>query len=102
MAFGKTTTVQLSSAGVDVDGQHFPIADIAKLDEGGPDGSLRLFDAYGHTLWSVHTLSLFSADLFVVLMRTMIEAHQYASHKKYGLTQKKPPPETTSRAADAE
>ena len=87
-AFGKTTTVQLSGAGVDVDGQHFPIADIAKLDEGGPDGSLRLFDAYGHMLWSVHTLSLFSADLFVVLMRTMIEAQQY------GLTQKKPPPET--------
>jgi hypothetical protein len=95
MAFGTTTTVQLSNAGVDVDGQHLPIADIAKLDEGGPDGSLRLFDAYGRTLWSVHTLSLFSADLFVVLMRTMIEAHQY------GLTQKTAP-RNSSRAADAE
>jgi hypothetical protein len=28
-------------------------------------------------LWSVHYLSLFSADLFIVLMRTMIEAHHY-------------------------
>jgi hypothetical protein len=78
--------VSLRSVGVDIDGQHFSIADIAKLDEGGPDGSMRLLDAYGHTLWSVHTLSLFSADLFVVLMRTMIEAHQY------GITQKRPGP----------
>jgi hypothetical protein len=85
-AIGKTTALQLSSAGIDVDGQCIAIADIAKLDEGGPDGSLRLLDAYGHTLWSVHILSLFSADLFIVLMRTMIEAHQY------GLTQKKPSP----------
>jgi len=93
-AFGKTTAVRLSSTGVDVEGQRIPMADIAKLDEGGPDGSLRLFDAYGRTLWSVHTLSLFSADLFVVLMRTMIEAHQY------GLGQKTAP-RNSPRAADA-
>lgn len=83
LAFGIVLTVRI------------PIADIAKLDEGGANGSLRLFDAYGHTLWSVHTLSLFSADLFIVLMRTMIEAHQY------GITQKNRPPEIHTRAADA-
>lgn len=85
-AFGKTTELQLSREGLDVEGQRFAIEEIAKLDEGGPDGSLRLFDAHGYMLWSVHTLSLFSADLFVVLMRTMIEARQY------GLPQKKPSP----------
>ncbi|HVI55548.1 MAG TPA: hypothetical protein VM621_10920 [Luteibacter sp.] len=96
IAFGRTTALRLSRTGVDVDGQCIAIADIAKLDEGGPDGSLRLFDAYGHMLWSVHTLSLFSADLFVVLMRTMIEAQQY------GLTHKNRPPEVLTRAADAD
>ena len=93
-AFGKTTELQLSREGLDVDGQRIAIEEIAKLDEGGPDGSLRLFDAHGYMLWSVHTLSLFSADLFVVLMRTMIEAHQY------GLPQKNRPPEIHTRAAD--
>jgi len=83
-AIGTPTELQLSRAGLDIDGQHIAVEDIAKLDEGGPDGSLRLFDAYGHMLWSVHTLSLFSADLFVVLMRTIIEAHQY------GITQRGP------------
>jgi hypothetical protein len=83
-AIGATTVLQLSREGLDVDGQHIAIEDIAKLDEGGPDGSLRLLDAYGHMLWSVHTLSLFSADLFVVLMRTIIEAYQY------GITQPAP------------
>jgi hypothetical protein len=86
VAFDTTATIQLSSSGVDVQGTRIPMGDIAKLDEGGPDGSLRLFDAYGHMLWSVHTLSLFSADLFVVLMRTMIEAYQY------GVTQKRSGP----------
>lgn len=83
-AIGTTTVLQLSREGLDIDGQHIAIEDIAKLDEGGPDGSLRLFDAYGHMLWSVHTLSLFSADLFIVLMRTIIETHQY------GITQRGP------------
>jgi hypothetical protein len=94
MLSAEARPLQLSSAGLDVGGQRIPIADIAKLDEGGPNGSLRLFDAYGHTLWSVHTLSLFSADLFIVLMRTMIEAHQY------GITQKNRPPEIHTQAAD--
>jgi hypothetical protein len=82
----EASALHLSSAGLDIDGRRIPIAEIAKLDEGGPNGSLRLFDAHGHILWTVHTLSLFSADLFIVLMRTMIEAHQY------GLTQKNRPP----------
>lgn len=85
-AFGDTAVVRLSAVGIDVGKRRIPIADIAKLDEGGPDGSLRLFDAQGNALWSVHTLSLFSADLFVVLMRTLIEAQQY------GITQKGPGP----------
>lgn len=76
----------LSSAGVEVDGRLIPIADIARLDEGGPNGSLRLLDTHGQTLWSVRYLSLFSADLFIVLMRTMIEANQY------GVAQKRPTP----------
>jgi hypothetical protein len=86
MLSADASALQLSSAGLDIDGKRIPIAEIAKLDEGGPNGSLRLLDAHGHALWTVHTLSLFSADLFIVLMRTMIEAHQY------GLTQKKPSP----------
>jgi hypothetical protein len=90
----EASPIQLSSAGVEIDGELIRIADIARLEEGGPNGSLRLLDAHGHTLWSVHYLSLFSADLFIVLMRTMIEAHQY------GLTQKNRPPEIHSRAAD--
>jgi hypothetical protein len=90
-----TSVIALSSAGIHVDGEPIPIADIARLDEGGPDGSLRLLDAQGQVLWRVHYLSLFSADLFIVLMRTMIEAHQY------GLLQKNRPPEIRTRAADA-
>lgn len=86
MLSAEASALQLSSAGLDVDGRRIPIAEIAKLDEGGPNGSLRLFDAHGGILWGVNTLSLFSADLFIVLMRTMIEAHQY------GLTQKNRPP----------
>jgi hypothetical protein len=86
MLSAQASPLHLSRAGLDVDGQQIPIADIARLEEGGPDGSLRLLDARGHPLWSVHTLSLFSADLFIVLMRTMIEAHQY------GLPQKEPSP----------
>lgn len=86
MLSAEASALHLSSAGLDIDGMHIPIAEIAKLDEGGPNGSLRLFDAHGHILWTVHTLSLFSADLFIVLMRTMIEAHQY------GLAQKNRPP----------
>jgi hypothetical protein len=91
----ESTPLQLSNTGLAIGDQHISIADIAKLDEGGPNGSLRLLDARGQPLWSVHTLSLFSADLFVVLMRTMIEAHHY------GLTQKNRPPEIHTRAADA-
>lgn len=91
----EASPLHLSRAGLEVDGQRIPIADIATLDEGGPNGSLRLLDARGHALWSVHTLSLLSADLFIVLMRTMIEAHQY------GLAQKNRPPEIHTRAADA-
>jgi hypothetical protein len=77
MLSAETSPLQLSRAGLDVAGQTIPIADIAKLEEGGANGSLRLLDVHGRPLWSVHTLSLFSADLFIVLMRTMIEAHHY-------------------------
>ncbi len=80
--FGTTSVIGLSSSGVEVDGEPISIADIARLDEGGPDGSLRLLDAQGQVLWRVHYLSMFSADLFIVLMRTMIEAHQYGLAKK--------------------
>jgi len=94
VAFVDTSLLRLSSTGVDVDGTHIAIADISRLEEGGPDGSLRLFNAYGQMLSSMHTLSLFSADLFVVLMRTMIEAQHY------GIAQKTAP-RNSSRAADA-
>ncbi|KJV29124.1 hypothetical protein [Luteibacter yeojuensis] len=67
----------LSSLGVEFADHVIPLADIASVDEGTSSGSLRLLDANGDTLWGVHYLSLFSADLFIVLMRTLIEARHY-------------------------
>jgi len=67
----------LSPLGVEFEDLTIPIADIASVDEGTTSGSLRLLDERGNTLWGVHYLSLFSADLFIVLMRTLIEARQY-------------------------
>jgi hypothetical protein len=67
----------LSPVGVEFADHVIPLADIAAVDEGTTSGSLRLLDASGNTLWGVHYLSLFSADLFIVLMRTLIEARHY-------------------------
>jgi hypothetical protein len=73
----RSRSFELSREGLHADGAMIPIDAIASLDEGGRTGVLRLLDARGQALWSVHYLSLFSADLFIVLMRTMIEAHHY-------------------------
>jgi hypothetical protein len=77
----------LSPLGVEFEDRLIPIADIASVDEGTTSGSLRLLDDKGNTLWGVHYLSLFSADLFIVLMRTLIEARQYGLG---GVTSNKP------------
>jgi hypothetical protein len=77
----------LSPLGVEFEGLTIPISDIASVDEGTSSGSLRLLDERGNTLWGVHYLSLFSADLFIVLMRTLIEARQYGLG---GVTSNKP------------
>jgi hypothetical protein len=78
----------LSPLGVEFEGLTIPLSDIASVDEGTTTGSLRLLDDRGNTLWGVHYLSLFSADLFIVLMRTLIESRQYGlggvtSNKSY-------------------
>ncbi|HEY4093530.1 MAG TPA: hypothetical protein VGN46_18630 [Luteibacter sp.] len=82
------TAFYLSPLGVEFDNLTIPLADIATVDEGTTSGSLRLLDERGNTLWGVHYLSLFSADLFIVLMRTLIEARHYGlggvtSNKSY-------------------
>ncbi|QWT22530.1 hypothetical protein KPL74_11140 [Bacillus sp. NP157] len=73
----EATPFMLSPLGVEFADRLIPIGDIASVDEGTTTGSLRLLDSQGNTLWGVHYLSLFSADLFIVLMRTLIEARQY-------------------------
>lgn len=78
----------LSPLGVEFEGFTIPLGDIASVDEGTTSGSLRLLDERGNTLWGVHYLSLFSADLFIVLMRTLIESRHYGlggvtSNKSY-------------------
>lgn len=77
----------LSPLGVEFDDLTIPLSDIAAVDEGTTSGALRLLDERGNTLWGVHYLSLFSADLFIVLMRTLIESRQYGLG---GVTSNKP------------
>jgi hypothetical protein len=84
----KASAFYLSPLGVEFEGMTIPLADIASVDEGTTSGSLRLLDERGNTLWGVHYLSLFSADLFIVLMRTLIESRHYGlggvtSNKSY-------------------
>jgi hypothetical protein len=84
----KATAFYLSPLGVEFEGLTIPLHEIAAVDEGTTSGSLRLLDERGQTLWGVHYLSLFSADLFIVLMRTLIESRHYGlggvtSNKSY-------------------
>jgi hypothetical protein len=74
----KARPLDLSAKGIDVDGRHIPLDAIHDIAGADTAGTIGLLDEHGKALYTVHYLSLFSADLFTIVLGQLLERRRPA------------------------